>query len=50
VRDPEKLEKRDGLIPRRGIVYDTASLAGLIEGNEPVDQCFQYLMEGLKSR
>ena len=28
-RDPEKLEKHYGLIPRPGDVYDTASLAGL---------------------
>src|SRR5271168_3243512 len=34
VREPEKLEKRDGLIPRTGDVYDTASLAGSIEGND----------------
>ena len=27
-RDPENLEKRDGLIQTRGEVYDTASVAG----------------------
>jgi len=40
VRDPEKLEKRDGLIPRRGDVYDTASLVGLIEGNDALISAF----------
>jgi len=40
VRDPEKLEKRDGLIPRKGDVYDTASLAGLIEGNDALISAF----------
>jgi putative NADH-flavin reductase len=40
VRDPEKLEKRDGLIPRTGDVYDTASLAGLIEGNDALISAF----------
>ena len=40
VRDPEKLEKRDGLIARRGDVYDTASLAGLIEGNDALISAF----------
>jgi hypothetical protein len=40
VRDPEKLEQRDGLIPRTGDVYDTASLAGLIEGNDALISAF----------
>jgi uncharacterized protein len=40
VRDPEKLEKRDGLIPRTGDVYDTGSVAGLIEGNEALISAF----------
>jgi putative NADH-flavin reductase len=40
VRDPEKLEHRDGLIPRKGDVYDTASLAGLIEGNDALISAF----------
>jgi uncharacterized protein len=34
VRDSEKLEKHAGLIPRKGDVYDTTSLAELIEGND----------------
>ena len=40
VREPEKLEKRDGLIPRTGDVYHTASLAGLIEGNDALISAF----------
>jgi len=40
VRDPGKLEKRDGLIPRKGDIYDTASLAGLIEGNDALISAF----------
>jgi len=40
VRDPGKLDKRDGLIPRTGDVYDTASLAGLIEGNDALMSAF----------
>jgi len=40
VRDPEKLEKRGGLIARTGDVYDTASLAGLIEGNDALISAF----------
>ena len=34
VRHPEKLEKREGLTAKAGDVYDTASLATLIRGNE----------------
>ena len=49
VRDPEKLETRDGLIPKTGDVYDTASLAGLIEGQRRADQCFQSRMEEPKA-
>jgi putative NADH-flavin reductase len=40
VRDPETLEKRDELIPKTGDVYDTASLAGLIEGNDALISAF----------
>lgn len=39
-RDPEKLEKRDGLVPGTGDVYDTASLARLIEGNDALISAF----------
>src|SRR5580658_7581741 len=39
VRDPEKLEKR-ALIPKTGDVYDTASLAGLVEGNDALISAF----------
>jgi len=39
-RFPEKLEKRDGLIPRKGDVYDTASLAKVIEGNDALISAF----------
>ena len=39
-RDPEKLEKRDGLIPTKGDVYDTASLAGLLKGNDALISAF----------
>jgi uncharacterized protein len=34
VRNGEKLEERDGLTARAGDVYDTASLATLIQGHE----------------
>ena len=40
VRDPEKHEKRDGLIPRTGDVYDTASLVGLIKDNDALISAF----------
>jgi uncharacterized protein len=40
VRDPEKIEKRDGLIARTGDVYDTISLARLIEGNDALISAF----------
>lgn len=40
VRDPGKLDKRDGLIARRGDVYDTASLARLIERNDALISAF----------
>jgi putative NADH-flavin reductase len=40
VRDPEKLEKHGGLIPRKGDVYDTTSLAELIEGNDALISAF----------
>ena len=36
VQDPEKLEKRDGLIAKAGDVYDTAPLAALIRGNDAI--------------
>lgn len=39
-RDPEKLEKRDGLIPTKGDVYETASLARLIKGNDALISAF----------
>jgi len=39
-RDPEKLEKHGGLIPTKGDVYDTASLAKLIEGNDALISAF----------
>jgi putative NADH-flavin reductase len=37
---PEKLEKRDGLTAKAGDVYDTASLATLIRGNEAIMRAF----------
>jgi putative NADH-flavin reductase len=40
VRDPEKLEKRVGLVARKGDVYDTASLSALIEGNGALISAF----------
>ena len=40
MREPENLEKRDGLIARPGDVYDTASLAALIEGNDALISAF----------
>jgi|ERR1700733_2270974 hypothetical protein len=40
VRNTEHLEKRDGLVARTGDVYDTASLAGLIEGNDALISAF----------
>jgi putative NADH-flavin reductase len=40
VRHPEKLEKREGLTARAGDVYDTASLAMLIRGNEAIISSF----------
>ncbi len=40
VRHPDKLEKRDGLTVRTGDVYDTASLAGLMEGNDSLISAF----------
>ena len=40
VRQPEKLEKREGLIAKVGDVYDTASLAALIRGNDAVISAF----------
>ena len=39
-RDPEKLGKRDGLIPRKGDVYDTTSLAQVIAGNDALISAF----------
>jgi putative NADH-flavin reductase len=36
VRHPERLEKREGLTAKAGDVYDTASLATLIRGNEAI--------------
>ena len=40
VRQPEKLEKREGLTAKVGDVYDTASLAALIRGNDAVISAF----------
>jgi putative NADH-flavin reductase len=40
VRHPEKLEKREGLTAKAGDVYDTASLATLIRGNEATISAF----------
>jgi uncharacterized protein len=37
---PEKLEKREGLTAKAGDVYDTASLATLIRGNEAIISAF----------
>ena len=36
VRQPEKLEKREGLIAKAGDVYNTAFLAALILGNDAI--------------
>src|SRR5271163_2154870 len=40
VRDPEKLEKHAGLLPRKGDVYGTTFLAELIEGNDALISAF----------
>src|SRR3984893_2105141 len=40
VRHPEKLEKRESLTAKAGDVYDTASLATLIRGNEAIISAF----------
>jgi putative NADH-flavin reductase len=40
VRHPEKLEKREGLTAKAGDVYDTDSLATLIQGNDAVISAF----------
>jgi uncharacterized protein len=40
VRHPESLEPRKGLVAKAGDVYDTASLAGLIQGNDVVVSAF----------
>ena len=40
VRHPEKLEKRDGLTAKAGDVYDTSSLATLIQGNDAIISAF----------
>lgn len=40
VRQPEKLERRGGLIAKVGDVYDTTSLAALIRGNDAVISAF----------
>ena len=40
VPDPEKLEDREGLTAKAGDVYDTASLAALLQGNEAVISAF----------
>ena len=36
VRHPERLEKREGLTAKAGEVYDTTSLATLIQGNDAI--------------
>ena len=40
VRHPEKLEKREGLTARAGDVYDSTSLATLIQGNDAIISAF----------
>ena len=40
VPNPEKLETREGLTAKAGDVYDTASLATLIRGNEATISAF----------
>ena len=40
VPHPEKLEKREGLNARAGDVYDTTSLATLIQGNDAIISAF----------
>ena len=40
VRHPEKLEKRESLTAKAGDVYDTASLATLIQGNDAIISAF----------
>jgi uncharacterized protein YbjT (DUF2867 family) len=40
VRHPEKLEKREGLAAKAGDVYDTTSLATLIQGNDAIISAF----------
>jgi len=40
VRHPEKLEKRKGLTAKAGEVYDTTSLATLIQGNDAIISAF----------
>jgi uncharacterized protein len=39
-RHPEKLEKREGLTAKAGDVYDTTSLATLIQGNDAIISAF----------
>jgi putative NADH-flavin reductase len=40
VRHPEKLEKREGLTAKAGDVYDSTSLARLIQGNDAIISAF----------
>jgi uncharacterized protein len=40
VRHPEKLEKRESLTAKAGDVYDTTSLATLIQGNDAIISAF----------
>ena len=40
VRHPEKLEKRQGLTAKAGNVYDSTSLATLIQGNDAIISAF----------
>jgi putative NADH-flavin reductase len=40
VRHPEKLEKREGLTAKAADIYDTTSLATLIQGNDAIIGAF----------
>jgi putative NADH-flavin reductase len=49
VRHPEKLEKCESLTAKAGDVYDTASLATLIRGNEAIISAFNPGWVGWRS-
>ena|SRR5580704_5311494 len=49
VRHPEKLEQRQGLVARAGDVYDTSSLAKLIEGHDALISPLQPRLERSQS-